>query len=162
MPDLPELVRFDPAKGRPVDRISVGIWSQDLNASLRFYGEGIGLQVLSENYFDVDLRKLFDLPADRLHSVFMGDPRRPDAGTVELLHVEAGPPSAPMALPSNGFVFLAFMLDVPAAVQRLSALGLAADLREVPAEVGHVATVRDPDGVRIELIDVEPAPATAV
>jgi catechol 2,3-dioxygenase-like lactoylglutathione lyase family enzyme len=161
MSELPELVFYDRARGWPVDRMSVGIWCRDLDQSLAFYRDGVGLSVISRNEFDADMAALFDAPSQRLRSVFLGDPHRPDAGTVELVHLGdlAAPSSTAPVGP--GVLFVAFMVDVAAAVGRLERLGLARDLRRVEVPVGNIATVLDPDGVRVELIDTEPAPDEA-
>jgi glyoxylase I family protein len=138
--------------------MSVGIWCRDLDRSVAFYRDGIGLSVISRNEFDADMDALFDAPSQRLRSVFLGDLHRPDAGTVELVHLDQLPPATPAAAPMPGVLFIAFMVDVAAAVVRLERLGLAVYLRRVPVPVGNIATVLDPDGVRVELIDTEPVP----
>jgi len=62
----------------------------DVEESLRFYRDGIGLAVLMDDEFDGPWRALFDAPVGRLRSVFLGDPDHPAAGIVELV----GAPSA--------------------------------------------------------------------
>lgn len=157
MAELPELVHYDRERGWPVDRMSVGIWCRDLERSLRFYRDGIGLSVLSRNEFDADLNVLFDVPSQHLRSVFLGDRRRPDAGSVELLGLDV--PTGPgTTTPAPGLLFLAFLVDVDAAVDRLCRLGFDRDLRQPEVPVGRIATLLDPDGVRVELIDTEPEP----
>lgn len=158
MAELPELVHYDRARGWPVDRMSVGIWCRDLDRSLAFYRDGIGLSVISRNEFEVDMGALFDAPSQRLRSVFLGDRNRPDAGAVELVHLDRVPAEEPSRPPVPGVLFVAFMVDVGTAVARLEQLGLARDLRRINVPVGNLATVLDPDGVRVELIDTEPAP----
>lgn len=130
---------------------------RDLDASLRFYREGIGLVTLMDHEFDGPWRDLFDAPADRLRSIFLGSPEHPDAGIVELV---AFPESAPgNALPSAarpGFLLLSFFVDVDATLARLEALGLESEPRRVevagPTAPVVMATVRDPDGVLVELV----------
>ena len=158
MTELPELTFYDRARGWPVDRMSVGIWCRDLDRSLAFYRDGIGLSVISRNEFEADMDALFDAPSQRLRSVFLGDRRRPDAGTVELVHLDEAPDDVPERRPAPGVLFVAFMVDVAAAVARLEQLGMARDLRRIEVPVGNIATVVDPDGVRVELIDTEPSP----
>ncbi|MBV8949612.1 MAG: VOC family protein [Actinobacteria bacterium] len=136
--------------------------TSDLAESLRFYRDGLGLSVLMDHEFDGGWRTLFDARSDRLHSVFLGDPQRPDAGIVELVvfdgGMEPGPADGP---PAIGFFLLSMYVDVEATLARLAALGLGGTPRriEAPAPQGPVAmaTVRDPDGVLVELIDAASA-----
>jgi catechol 2,3-dioxygenase-like lactoylglutathione lyase family enzyme len=137
------------------------LWVRDVDASLRFYRDGIGLAVLMDHEFDGPWRELLGGPADRLRSVFLGDEGRPDAGVVELVSFPApaeGPGATP---PVPGFLLLSFYVDVDATLERLGALNLTvAPVRvEVPGPLGPVpmATVRDPDGVLVELIGANPA-----
>ena len=135
---------------------------QDLDTSLRFYRDGLGLQVLMDHEFDGDWRTLFGATADRLRSVFLGDPNAPDAGIVELVAYEddKGVPGGTSVSgpPEHGFFLLSFFVDVDATLDRLSGLGFDAPASRirVPGPGGDVemATVRDPDGVLVELIDV--------
>ncbi len=130
---------------------------RDLDASLRFYRDGIDLAVLMDHEFDGPWRELFDAPADRLRSVFLGDADHPEAGIVELVAFADPVPGA--ALPKTagpGFRLLSFFVDVDATLARLGTLGFEAAPRrvEVPGPSGPVAmaTVRDPDGVLVELV----------
>jgi catechol 2,3-dioxygenase-like lactoylglutathione lyase family enzyme len=137
------------------------IVAHDLDSSLRFYRDGIGLEVLMDHVFEGDWPALFDGPSTRLRSVFLGDHRRPDAGVVELVVFDGdGPSGAPVpgASPTGaGFFLLSFYVDVDAVLLRLDALGFGPARRiEQPAPTGSVtmASLSDPDGVRIELVDV--------
>jgi catechol 2,3-dioxygenase-like lactoylglutathione lyase family enzyme len=133
---------------------------QDVNASLRFYRDGLGLQVLMDHEFDGDWRTLFGATANRLRSVFLGDTAAPDAGIVELVVFEddkgaAGGTSA-SGPPERGFFLLSFFVEVDATLDRLADLGFDAPESRirVPGPGGDVemATVRDPDGVLVELV----------
>jgi catechol 2,3-dioxygenase-like lactoylglutathione lyase family enzyme len=133
------------------------IYARDVDASLRFYRDGIGLDILMDHEFDGDWRTLFGAPADRLRSIFLGDPGSPDAGIVELVTfdgAEGDPP--PPAPPRPGFFLLSFFVDVDATLARLATAGFDAPARriQVPGPGGDVemATVRDPDGVLVELV----------
>ncbi|MFL6243190.1 MAG: VOC family protein [Acidimicrobiia bacterium] len=139
------------------------ISTRDVDASLRFYRDGLGLQVLMDHEFDGDWSTLFDAPSDRLRSVFLGDPDSSDAGIVELVAFTGdgtGDPAAvpPPAPPHPGFFLLSFFVDVDQTLARLAALGLGEPARHirVPGPGGDVemATVRDPDGVLVELIGI--------
>ena len=139
------------------------IYVRDVDASVRFYRDGLGLQVLMDHEFDGDWRTLFDAPSDRLQSVFLGDPDSPDAGIVELVafagDVTGDDGDAPTPAPLHpGFFLLSFFVDVDATLNRLAAAGLDGPVRRihVPAPGGDVemATVRDPDGVLVELVGI--------
>ena len=140
--------------------------AHDVDASLRFYRDGLGLAVLMDHQFHGDWRTLFDAPADHLRSVFLGDPESPDAGIVELVTFGAGgdggdaPAPAP---PRRGFFLLSFFVDVAATLARLDALGFDQPTRRirVPGPAGDVdmVTVRDPDGVLVELVGATQTPS---
>ena len=139
------------------------VYARDVDASLRFYRDGLGLQVLMDHEFDGDWPTLFDAPADRLRSVFLGDPDSPDAGIVELVAFAGDPTGddghAPTpAPPRPGFFLLSFFVDVDATLARLASVGLdgPAHRIRVPGQGGDVemATVRDPDGVLVELVGI--------
>ena len=132
-----------------------------MEASLRFYVDGIGLQVLMDHRFAGDWPTLFHVEATELRSVFLGDPRHPDAGIVELVAFDAAPAGDPVPDAASGsgagFFLLSFTVDVDAVLGRLSSLGVSPEGRiEQPSPTGTVAmaTVRDPDGVLVELIDL--------
>jgi catechol 2,3-dioxygenase-like lactoylglutathione lyase family enzyme len=136
------------------------IHAQDVATSLQFYRDGLGLQVLMDHEFDGDWRTLFGAPADRLRSVFLGDPAAPDSGVVELVTFDDGTGADRGTSTSGaaqfGFFLLSFFVDVDATLDRLAGLGFDAPASRirVPGPGGDVemATVRDPDGVLVELI----------
>ena len=130
----------------------------DLGASLRFYRDGLGLDVLLDRRVEGDWPGLLDAPTRSMRAVFLGDARVPDdhAGVLELNvfdgDVPAGPPPSP---PRTGFFMLSFFVDVDATLSRLAALGLGGPPRRViqstPNGPVTVATVRDPDGLLVLL-----------
>lgn len=146
------------AVSRPLHHAAIN--ARDIDTSLRFYRDGLGLEVMMDHEFDGDWATLFGARSSRLHSVFLGDPAKPDAGVVELVAFDGG--AAPSASPANepveGFFLLSFYVgDVGAVLEQLSSLGLGRDVHriELPARDGAgvgMATVRDPDGVLVELI----------
>ena len=131
---------------------------RDLEASLRFYRDGLGLEVMQDRQVEGDWPGLLDAPGRSLRAVFLGDPRVPDdhSGVLELNlfdgDVAEGPPASPR---SSGFLLLSFFADVEATLGRLAGLGLGGSPRRVtqPTPNGQVtiATVRDPDGVLVLL-----------
>jgi catechol 2,3-dioxygenase-like lactoylglutathione lyase family enzyme len=158
---------------------------RDVDASLRFYRDGIGLDVLMDHVFEGDWPTLFDAPSTTLRSVFLGDARHPEAGIVELVVFDrlapgsepmspspmspspmspspmSPSPMSPGAVAGPGFFLLSFYVDVDEVVARLAALGFGPVRRvEQPAPTGSVsmACVYDPDGVRVELVGVATAP----
>jgi len=138
------------------------VYVRDVDASLRFYRDGLGLQVLMDHEFDGDWRTLFDAPGDRLRSVFLGDADSPDRGIVELVTFIGAPgdgDASPQAPPRPGFFLLSFFVDVDATLARLAAVGLDGPVRriQVPAPGGDVemVTLRDPDGVLVELVGID-------
>ena len=132
--------------------------TRDLEASLRFYRDGVGLTVLHDRRVEGNWPELFDAPSRGLRAVFLGDPDVPDdhAGVLELNLFDAaagdGPPPGP---PGSGFFLLSFFADVDATLNRLAALGLGGQPRRSTQQTPHgpieLATVRDPDGVLILL-----------
>lgn len=132
---------------------------RDFAQSLRFYRDGLGLALLWEREFEGDWPRLFGAPGRTLHSAFLGDPSVPDAGIVELVEfpggVAEGLPQGPS--PQSGFFLLSFYVDVDATLARLAELGLGGEPRRIEVtgmgnQTVPMATVRDPDGVIVELI----------
>jgi glyoxylase I family protein len=132
---------------------------RDFETSMRFYRDGLGLSLLWEREFEGDWPTLFGAPEPKLHSAFLGDPGTPDAGIVELVEfiggMEEGAPQGPQ--PQLGFFLLSFYVDVDDTLARLAHLGLGGEPRHIAVKgmaEQHVpmATVRDPDGVIVELI----------
>ena len=141
------------------------LYTRDVDASLRFYRDGLGLQVLMDHEFDGDWRTLFEAPVDRLRSVFLGDPAAPDVGIVELVTFEGAgfdPAVPPPVPPRPGFFLLSFFVDVDDTMARLAALGLDETARRIrvagPGGGVDMVTLRDPDGVLVELVGIPPAP----
>ena len=133
--------------------------ARDFDASLRFYRDGLGLEVLMDEQFEGDWSTLFGAKTSKLHSVFLGDPSNPDAGIVELVSFEGmpdGPP--PGEEPTVGFFLLSFFVgEVDTVLAGLRSLGLGGEPARIeqPGPDGSsvvMATVRDPDGVLVELI----------
>jgi catechol 2,3-dioxygenase-like lactoylglutathione lyase family enzyme len=129
----------------------------DMDASLRFYRDGLGMEQTVEGTFDGPWRQLFGGPADRLRMVMLGDPESPRAGTLELLEYDGGAVEpAPPPAARTGFTLVSLYCDVDASLERLAALGFP-DHERVEIDTPHgslvMGSVRDPDGTLIELID---------
>jgi catechol 2,3-dioxygenase-like lactoylglutathione lyase family enzyme len=128
----------------------------DIDASLAFYRDGLGMEVTLQSGFDGPWRELFGGPEDRLDMVMLGDPGSPAAGTIELVAFakDIEPAAAPVV--REGFFLVSLYCDVDATLERLAALGHP-DHERIELETPHgtlvMGSVRDPDGTLIELID---------
>ena len=130
----------------------------DLDISLRFYRDGIGLEVLQDRTVQGDWPALFNAPSRTLRAVFLGDAQVPDdhAGVLELNvfdgEVQTGSRPSP---PTTGFFLLSFFVNVESTLQRLAELKLGGSPRRVeqrgPNGPISIATVCDPDGISILL-----------
>jgi lactoylglutathione lyase len=115
---------------------------RDLDTSLRFYCEGLGLREVRRK----------DVPQGRFTLVFLSAPDSPDA-EIELTHNwDSTEPSDGM--PSLGsarnFGHLAFRVDdIHAMCAHLQAMGITINR---PPRDGHMAFVRSPDLISIELL----------
>src|SRR5690348_16649889 len=99
-----------------------GIIAADIDSSLRFYREGIGLTVLSDiPALEGDWPAVFGVRSTRARSINLGDPENPEAGVLELLDFEADPTTAaPAGPPTNGFLLVSFLgVDIDAVLGRL-------------------------------------------
>jgi catechol 2,3-dioxygenase-like lactoylglutathione lyase family enzyme len=130
----------------------------NLETSLRFYVEGLGLEVLGDREVEGDWPTLFDSDSTSLRAVFLGksDVSDENAGVLELNVFPSGAVSRESTSPATaGLFMISYFIDVEAALARLSGLGLARDVRRVSQVTPHgsisLATVRDPDGVRVLL-----------
>ena len=134
-----------------------GLCPADLDLALRFYVDGLGLQVLFDVTMATDLAPLLGEPTSSVRTVFLGDEQAPDAGALELLDLGTGRvqgQAAPSGLPQRGLFLLSFQVPVEPALTRLAALGLGGEPRRMATPGGGlVATVVDPDGVVVELLD---------
>lgn len=129
---------------------------RDVDASLRFWRDGLGLTVAMDHRFEGDWPTLLHAPSNTLRSVFLGDPAKPDSGIVELVdlgNIDDSNRAADTAA-TTGVLLLSIMTDVQAALERFRALGLGGDPRRIEVSGVAMAVVTDPDGVLVELVDV--------
>ena len=109
---------------------------RDLDASLRFYCEGLGLR---------EVRRM-DVPAGKYTLVFLSAPESPEA-EIELTHNWGSQEDYGSA---RNFGHLAFRVDdIYATCTRLQAMGCTIHR---PPRDGHMAFVRSPDLISIELL----------
>jgi catechol 2,3-dioxygenase-like lactoylglutathione lyase family enzyme len=134
-----------------------GLWPADLDASLRFYVDGIGLDVLFDVTLKMDMEGLLGERTESVRTIFLGSKDRPQEGIVELLDLGTGravsQPPAP-GLPGRGMFLVSFQVPVEPTLARLADLGLGGPPRKIPTGPdSYAATVVDPDGVMVELLD---------
>jgi catechol 2,3-dioxygenase-like lactoylglutathione lyase family enzyme len=145
------------SESRPVHHAA--IVTSDLDRSLRFWRDGMGLTQMLDFEFKGDWATLFDADTDVLRSVFLGDPERPDSGIVELVcfdGVDAVNTQSGKG-PRPGFFLLSLERDVEPTLAALAELGFTEGVRRIsmPAPKGTtvaMAVITAPDGVRVELI----------
>lgn len=130
------------------------ICSRDVEASLRFWRDGLGFIVMMDHVFEGDWPTLFEAKSTSLRSIFLGDPAYPDSGIVEIVDfgTDLALPAA-HAGPVLGFLLVSVFTDVSAALERLAALGMGGPPRRTVTAGVEMAVVHDPSGVRVELID---------
>jgi catechol 2,3-dioxygenase-like lactoylglutathione lyase family enzyme len=134
-----------------------GLCPADFDTSLRFYRDGIGLDVLVDTVLATDVKPLLGMHTTKVRTVFLGEADNRDAGILELLdlgsdEVTGGP--AQTGLPSRGLFLISLQVDVEAVLARLSELGLGGVPRRMTVPNGDLlaASVVDPDGVTVELL----------
>ncbi len=120
----------------------------DIEASLRFYRDALGLEVLSRR----------DNEAGRYTLVFLAAPGD-TAAQVELTHNWPGEGDAEVYNGGRNFGHLAYAVDdIHAACQRLQDHGVTINR---PPRDGRMAFVRSPDNISIELLQAGAALAPA-
>ena len=132
------------------------IVTTDVELSVRFWRDGIGLIEMLDYTFTGDWPTLLGADTDVLRSVFLGDPESPDSGIVELVFFEGVSRMArdDDAGPRPGMFLLSLERDVEATLGRLAELGFTDGVRRItmPAPRGKtvaMAVVIAPDGVRV-------------
>ncbi|HEY0659817.1 MAG TPA: VOC family protein [Lysobacter sp.] len=117
---------------------------RDLDASLRFYCEGLGLVETRRN----------DVPEGKYTLVFLAAPGTPEA-EIELTHNWGSQEDYGSA---RNFGHLAFRVeDIYETCARLQAMGVTINR---PPRDGHMAFVRSPDLISIELLQDGHLPPT--
>jgi glyoxylase I family protein len=130
------------------------IATHDVEASLAFWRDGLGFDVLMDHTFEGPWPTLFGGESTTLRSVFLGEADAPESGIVELVaRPDTAPPAPEVSGPVQGFMLLSLHADLDTILPRLAALAVGGE--PIVAAVGGVrlAVVRDPNGVRVELMD---------
>jgi glyoxylase I family protein len=131
------------------------ICTTDLAASMTFWRDGLGLVEQMDAPFTGDWPTLWGGTSTALRSVFLGDPASPDNGVVELVEMDdLGPAPAPAPGPTVGFLLLSLFADLDEVLPRLAALGVGGVPRVITVHGVRLAVVEDPNGVRVELMDL--------
>jgi catechol 2,3-dioxygenase-like lactoylglutathione lyase family enzyme len=139
----------------------VGLCPADFNASLRFYTEGVGLEVIFDVTLAADLEPLIGITTSKVRTVFLGSKADTEVGALELMdffddRMSSQPERA--GVPQRGACLVSFVVPVTETLERLAALGFGDQPRVVPTPSGgKAATVVDPDGVVVELLDAAPS-----
>lgn len=136
----------------------VAIVTSDVERSLRFWRDGLGLTSLMDQKFTGDWPTLFGAHTDVLRSVFLGDTTLPNSCIVELVVFDdvQGPPTEVDA-PTVGLFLLSLNRDVDTTLRALAELGFDERVRRItmPGPEGRtvpMAVITGPDGVLVELI----------
>ena len=135
------------------------LFVRDAERSVQFYRDGLGLTVLRDLESDNDWPALLGVESKHLRAVIMGDPDNPEVGQVEVLTfadpVPAGPPPS---APTVTTVMLSFHVLLDTVLPKVLELGATPFGRVTLGNGTRVVTVRDPDGIMVELIDIERHP----
>lgn len=136
----------------------VGLCPSDIEASLRFYVEGIGLEVVFDVTLRADMHSLLGVHTENgVRTIFLASPSDPGKSRLELLDLldgSAGTEPARSGLPQRGLTLVSFVVPVQATLDRLKEMGLGGEPRIMPTPTGALsAMVVDPDGVMVELLD---------
>jgi glyoxylase I family protein len=126
----------------------------DFEQSLRFYRDGLGLQVVFDEFLERDWQRLLRSPCRRIREVALADPEDPHAGVIALAVFEDGIDRRPAAGPPVGVSHLAFNIASDEVVKRLARLGYPAHGEGETLLGGvklHVSFVCDPNGIVVEL-----------
>ena len=130
----------------------------DMDRSLAYWRDGVGLELLMDGEFEGDWPTLFNVPSRSLRSVFLGHAGQ-EGGILEL--VDFGMPGTrePAGeMPPEGLMLVAFQCAIDPVLERLQSMGCAGPLREVTVQSQRgpvrMALLEDPNGVRYELTEL--------
>ena len=138
-----------------------GVTVSDMDASLAFYHDGLGLPLILDAIQDAPyLHETLDLPFTEMRKVLLGVPGVP-GNMVELLEyrgLERMAAGARPCDPGSGHICLQ-VRDAAAAFARMTGLGYrsrSASIVDVTSGVnagGRIAYFADPDGFWVELLE---------
>jgi catechol 2,3-dioxygenase-like lactoylglutathione lyase family enzyme len=138
------------------------ICTNDIEESLRFWRDGMGFEVTMDHAFDGPWTTLFRCPVDHLRSIFLGDPRDPSGGILELVDLGTVPEGDRPASSTTGFFLVSvYDAEIDSLLDRLTGMGLAGSLRRETVGGVEMAVVEDPSGVMIEIVGLAAPNVTA-
>lgn len=121
---------------------------RDVDASLRFFCEGLGLELKRRN----------DYPQGKFSLIFLAAPESPDAEIELTWNWPADDGSTEDYGSARNFGHLAFLVDdIYATCAHLQAMGYTINR---PPRDGHMAFVRSPDLISVELLQDGNLPPT--
>ena len=128
----------------------------DLDASLRFYCDGLGLQQASRRDFEAGRFTLVFLATPEAISQFSGDPEKIHRSGIPMIELTYNwDPESYTG--GRNFGHLAYEVeDIYASVEKLQSMGVTINR---PPRDGRMAFVRSPDGISIELLQMGEAQA---
>jgi catechol 2,3-dioxygenase-like lactoylglutathione lyase family enzyme len=129
------------------------IMTRDVEASLVFWRDGLGFDVLMDHTFEGPWPSLFGTGSTTLRSVFLGEADAPDSGIVELVCTEGLTSPAASGAAAEGVFLLSLYADLDEVLPRLAALGVGAEPAVEAVGPVRLAVVYDPNGARVELMD---------
>jgi lactoylglutathione lyase len=139
-----------------------GVTVRDMDTSLRFYRDGLGLEIEFDRILDADyLKTVLGLQFDHIRAVYL---RIPGGGFVELLEYVGIERMSAASRPSDygaGHLCL-YVDDVAAIFSRLRGLHFTARSEEVvditagPNAGARSVYMADPDGYAVELFQKRP------
>lgn len=130
------------------------IVTRDVETSLVFWRDALGLDVLMDETFEGPWPELFGWDSTTLRSVFLGEASAGDSGIVELV-ASAGTSPEPAQSGDNvqGFFLVSLFADLDDVLPRLAELGVGGEPKVSAVGPTRLAVVHDPNGVRVELMD---------
>ena len=130
---------------------------RDMERSLAYWRDGVGLELMMAGEFEGDWPTLFNVPSTSLRSVFLGD-KDQGGGILELVDFGTpGPRQSAADVPPEGLMLVAFQCAIDPVLARLEAKGWEGPLREITAQSARgpvrMVLLEDPNGVRFELTE---------
>ncbi len=146
-----------------IHHTAVWIREPDVEPCLRFYRDGLGLELLADLEVAEDFENIFHAPYRRLRSLQLGDPRHLDSGVYELIvfsepsGAEPEPSAAVLEPGPPRLLLISLYTDLDEVLPRLAGLGFG-ETREMIVNIPdagacRVVSLRDPVGVLVELAD---------
>jgi glyoxylase I family protein len=150
---------------KQVHHLALWVHEHEVEDSLRFYRDGIGLDMIMDIHAHGDFAELFDVPYRRLRSIMLGDRGDILAGVFELVvfdhRSDALAPVDDSQLPEpsrpSRYLLHSFFVEFDEVLPRLKELGFLDSYKEqqvqTPVGLSRVITLRDPHGFMVELAD---------